>query len=56
MTRSTLDEIKGIGTKTKEILLKHFGSVEKILQADEENLKKLIGVKKTSILTEFLKN
>ncbi len=56
MTRSTLDEIKGIGTKTKEILLKHFGSVEKIRKADEENLKKLIGVKKTSVLTQFLKN
>ena len=55
MTKSTLDEINGIGTKTKEILLQHFGSVEKILQADEETLKKLIGVKKTAILTEFLK-
>jgi excinuclease ABC subunit C len=30
MTKSELDTIRGIGPKTKEILLKHFGSVDKI--------------------------
>ncbi len=30
MIKSELDQIKGIGPKTKEILLKHFESVEKI--------------------------
>ena len=34
MIKSDLDQIKGIGTKTKEILLKNFGSVEKIRNAN----------------------
>jgi excinuclease ABC subunit C len=55
MTKSSLDEIKGIGPKTKDILLKHFGSVEKILDASEKELQNVIGVKKSSILTENLK-
>lgn len=55
MTKSSLDEIKGIGPKTKDILLKRFGSVEKILGATEKELQNAIGVKKTSILTENLK-
>ncbi len=33
MLRSGLDEIKGIGPKTKEILLNHFGSVDRIKSA-----------------------
>jgi excinuclease ABC subunit C len=56
MTRSSLDEIKGIGPKTKELLLKHFGSVEKIIQADQTEIKNLIGEKKTALLAEFFKN
>jgi len=36
MTKSNLDLIKGIGPKTKEILLKHFGSVEKISAATKK--------------------
>ena len=44
------------GTKTKEILLRHFGSVEKILSSPEEDLKKLVGEKKTAILLEYFKN
>ena len=56
MTKSDLDEIKGIGIKTKEILLKKIGSVEKIRMIPEKDLENLIGRKKASILTEFLKN
>jgi excinuclease ABC subunit C len=55
MTKSSLDEIKGIGPKTKDILLKRFGSVEKILEASENELQNAIGLKKTSILTANLK-
>ena len=33
MIKSDLDQIKGIGPKTKEILLKHFESVDKIKNA-----------------------
>jgi excinuclease ABC subunit C len=55
-TKSDLDEIKGIGDKTKEILLKEFGSVEKVKKASREDLQKLIGDKKASILQSYFKN
>ncbi len=38
MTKSSLDEIKGIGEKKKQELLKHFGSIEKIREATLEEL------------------
>jgi excinuclease ABC subunit C len=53
MTRSILDEINGIGPKTKEILLKHFDSVDDIRKCDEEELKKLVGIAKARILVSF---
>jgi excinuclease ABC subunit C len=56
MTRSVLDEIKGIGAKTKEVLLKNFGSVEKIREASPEELEKHVGRKKAMIVSEFFKN
>ena len=55
MTKSSLDSIKGIGTKTKEVLLKHFGSVEKIINASEGELKNTIGVKKADILADYFR-
>jgi excinuclease ABC subunit C len=55
MTKSSLDEIKGIGPKTKEILLKQFGSVDKILNASEDELQNVVGERKASILMETLK-
>jgi excinuclease ABC subunit C len=56
MIKSSLDEIKGIGPKTKEILLRHFGSIEKILQATEDELKKLVGESKAVQIRKFLTN
>ncbi len=53
MIKSDLDQIKGIGPVTKEILLKHFGSVEKIRTASGEEIEKLIGSSKASVLTEY---
>ena len=55
MTKSDLDKIKGIGIKTKEILLKEIGSVEKIKKTSFEVLKKLVGTQKATILTQSLK-
>jgi len=55
MTDSDLDHIKGIGSKTKEILLKEIGSVEKIKNSSFEELKNLIGTKKATILMAFVK-
>jgi len=56
MTRSSLDDIKGIGPKTKDILIKKFGSVEKIKSVPAEDLEKLIGKSKTVKILEFIRN
>jgi excinuclease ABC subunit C len=55
MTKSQLDEIKGIGPVTKELLLKKIGSIEKIRKASQEEVEILIGTKKASILMAYLK-
>ncbi len=46
ITKSELDEIKGIGEAKKKALLKHFGSVEKIKQANIEELMEVKGISK----------
>jgi len=51
---SGLDHIVGIGPKTKELLLLHFKSVQKIKEAKQPLLVKLIGEKKTAILLAAL--
>lgn len=56
MIRSGLDEIKGIGPKTKEILLRHFGSVDQIKNASPDELAKVIGHSKTAVLSDYLRN
>ncbi len=42
---SELDNVPGIGTKRKELLLKHFGSIKKIREASLEELSQLLGKK-----------
>jgi len=54
MLRSELDEIKGIGPKTKAILLKHFASVDDIRITGHEELAKLVGTAKSTLLLEGL--
>ena len=56
MIKSELDNIKGIGPRTKEILLKNFDSPEKIRNTSANELKKLVGKSKVSILTKFFNN
>ena len=56
MIKSDLDQIKGIGPKTKEILLKNFGSVDKIRNASPAELEKVVGPPKAAILLEYFKN
>ncbi|WP_103982872.1 excinuclease ABC subunit UvrC [Parabacteroides chinchillae] len=51
---SELDSIKGIGEKTKTVLLRQYKSVKRIREADFEELKKLIGEAKAKILKEGL--
>jgi excinuclease ABC subunit C len=55
MTKSGLDQIKGIGPKTKEILLKNFESYDKISKASKNDLEKFVGVKKATVLEEFFR-
>ena len=55
MNLSLLDEIPGIGDKTKELLLKKFGSVKKISEAGTEELEKVAGTKKAALIAAALK-
>jgi excinuclease ABC subunit C len=45
-TASQLDNITGIGPKTKQLLLKTYGSVKRIREASAEQLQELLGLKK----------
>ncbi len=53
MTKSDLDMIRGVGDKTKEILLREIGSVEKIKNTSKENLQKIVGKHKASLLAQY---
>ena len=44
ITKSALDDIKGVGTMKKAMLLKKFGSVENIAKADVEEIMKIKGI------------
>ena len=50
---SELDEIKGIGPKTKEGLLKQFKTVKNIKEQDLESLTQVIGQAKASIVYNY---
>ena len=53
---SELDDIKGIGPKTKETLLKIFKSVKNIREASSEELSKVIGESKAKLIREYFEN
>ncbi|MBE0652283.1 MAG: excinuclease ABC subunit C [Bacteroidales bacterium] len=55
MIKSGLDEITGIGPKTKELLLKEFGSVERIKDLSHDDLKSLVGDTKSRLLLEYFR-
>ncbi|MDR1202872.1 MAG: excinuclease ABC subunit UvrC [Tannerellaceae bacterium] len=52
---SELDDIKGIGEKTKTILLRKYKSVKRMKEATENELKELIGETKATLLMNELK-
>lgn len=52
---SELDEIKGIGPKTKELLIKKFKSVKNIQGADYQDIINIIGPSKANIIKEYFK-
>lgn len=52
---TSLDKIEGIGPKTVEKLMQHFGSVKNAKAAKKEELEKLIGKRKTNLIQPFRK-
>ncbi len=52
-TSSELDLIKGIGEKTKFELLKHFKSLKQIKNASKNDLKKIVGTSRASIIYDY---
>jgi len=52
--QSALTGIKGVGEKTTQKLLSHFGSLERIRIAEPEEVAKLIGEKNALLVKEFL--
>lgn len=53
---SELDKVEGVGTKRREVLLKEFGSVKKILEEDVESLAKFVPRKVAENILDTLKN
>lgn len=53
---SELDKVEGVGTKRREVLLKEFGSVKKILEEDEESLARFVPRKVAENILDTLKN
>ena len=53
---SELDEIPGIGPKTKELLLKSFKTIKKIQETDIETISEVIGQKKAELIINYFKN
>jgi excinuclease ABC subunit C len=51
---SALTKIEGVGEKTTEKLLKHFGSMERIKLATEEDIAKMVGLDKAKKILEAL--
>lgn len=52
---SQLDEIQGVGEKTKQKLLNTFHSVDRIRSAEKDELKKIIGNHLSSIIYEYFR-
>jgi excinuclease ABC subunit C len=51
--RSELDQIPGIGEKTVMKLLRHFGSLERVREAPEEELSRVAGRAAARKLKDF---
>lgn len=52
---SLLDEIPGIGTSTKQKIQSEYKTINKLLQATEADVIKLIGKQKLTIIKEYMK-
>ncbi len=54
--KSELDEISGIGSVTKNQLLKHFKSLKKIQEAGSDELEKIVGKAKANSIINYYKS
>jgi len=52
-TTSVLDEIKGIGEITKNLLIKEYKSVKRIQNASQNDLEKIVGTNRASIIYNY---
>lgn len=55
-TKNILEEIEGVGPKTRAKLLRKFGSLKKIRETSETEIAQIIGEKNAQNVKEFLKN
>ena len=53
MVQSEFDSIAGIGPKTIEVLIHKFGSINKVKEADYEDIVAIVGTSKASILKNY---
>lgn len=53
---SELDKVEGVGAKRREVLLKEFGSVKKILEEDVDSLARFVPKKVAENILDILKN
>ncbi len=56
LTKSTLDEIRGIGSKNKKALLRHFGGLESLRNASIDQIKSIdgIGLIRAKLIYDYL--
>ena len=52
-TRSELDNIKGVGEKTRTSLLSHFKSVKRIREASLDELSSIVGRSKAEVIKQY---
>ena len=55
MVKTELGDIKGIGEKTANELLRHFKSVKRIREADLPEIEAIIGKSKARLVADFFK-
>ncbi len=58
ITYSTLDKVKGIGSKNKNSLLRHFGGIESLSKANIDQIKSVsgIGLEKAKAIFDYFNN
>ena len=55
MISTEFDNIKGVGEKTLQVLIKNFSSLENLRHQSFESIAELVGEKKAQLLVEYLK-